>query len=105
MENVDLYDLADSVKEISEYKDNLSDYFDLMEIWYRDVLYIKATSDVNGLIFKDQVLDIKKQAVAHSYKGIENKSDREVNNRKFKNRENCINAGGNCYGRFKNITW
>ena len=71
MENVDLYDLADSVKEISEYKDNLSDYFDLMEIWYRDVLYIKATSDVNGLIFKDQVLDIKKQAVAHSYKGIE----------------------------------
>ena len=31
-----------------------------MMIWYRDVFYYKATGDVNGLIFKDEVYDIKK---------------------------------------------
>lgn len=30
-----------------------------MMIWFRDVLYMKATNDVNGLIFKDEVYDIK----------------------------------------------
>ena len=34
-------------------------------------LYMKATNDVNGLIFKDEVYDIKKQAAKHSYQGIE----------------------------------
>ncbi len=29
------------------------------------------TNDVNGLIFKDEVYDIKKQAAKHSYQGIE----------------------------------
>ena len=47
------------------------DYFDLIMVWYRDVLYMKATNDVNGLIFKDEVYDIKKQAAKHSYQGIE----------------------------------
>ena len=32
---------------------------------------MKATNDANGLIFKDEVYDIKKQAARHSYQGIE----------------------------------
>jgi DNA polymerase-3 subunit delta' len=40
-------------------------------IWYRDVLLFKATADVNTLIFKDEVYDIKKQADISSYSGIE----------------------------------
>ena len=43
-----------------------------MMIWYRDVLYMKATNDVNGLIFNDEVYDIKRQAAKHSYNGIDN---------------------------------
>jgi len=39
-------------------------------MWYRDVLYFKATGDVNGLIFKDEVYDIKRQAEKSSYNGI-----------------------------------
>jgi len=35
------------------------------------VLYMKATNDVNNLIFKDEVYDIKKQAAKRSYSGIE----------------------------------
>lgn len=40
-------------------------------VWYRDVLLFKATADINSLIFKDEVYDIKKQASKSSYSGIE----------------------------------
>ncbi len=71
IDDTDLYELAGMVKQISEYKLSVPDYLDLMRIWYRDVLYMKTTNDVNGLIFKDEVYDIKKQAARHSYRGLE----------------------------------
>jgi DNA polymerase-3 subunit delta' len=36
------------------------------------VLLFKATNDANGLIFKDEVSEIIKQAKKSSYQGIEN---------------------------------
>ena len=71
LDDIDVYELGAAVKQISDYKLQVQDYFDLMMIWYRDVLYMKATNDVNGLISKDEVYDIKKQAAKHSYQGIE----------------------------------
>lgn len=69
--DIDLYEMGAAVKQISDYKLSVNDYFDLMIIWFRDVLYMKATNDVNSLIFKDEVYDIKKQAAKRSYQGIE----------------------------------
>lgn len=71
LKDIDLYELGEAVKQIGEYKLAINDYFDLMMIWYRDVLLFKATGDVNGLIFKDEVYDIKRQAEKSSYNGIE----------------------------------
>ena len=71
LEDIDLYAMTGAVKQIAEYKLSVNDYFDLMMIWFRDVLYLKATNDVDGLIFKDEVYDIKKQAAKRSYQGIE----------------------------------
>ena len=71
LKDIDLYEMGEAVKQISEYKLAINDYFDLMMIWYRDVLLFKATGDVNGLIFKDEVYDIKRQAEKSSYNGIE----------------------------------
>ena len=71
LSDIDLYEMTAAVKQIAEYKLTVNDYFDLMMIWFRDVLYFKATGDVNGLIFKDEVYDIKKQAEKRSYQGIE----------------------------------
>ena len=59
------------MKQINEYKLEINDYFDIMMIWYRDVLLYKATADINHLIFKDEVYDIKKCASKSSYEGIE----------------------------------
>lgn len=69
--DIDVYEMSAAVKQINEFKLKVTDYFDLMMIWFRDVLYLKATNDVNGLIFKDEVYDIKKQAARRSYAGIE----------------------------------
>lgn len=71
LDDIDLYEMTEAVKQISEYKMEINDYFDLMMIWYRDVLLFKATKDVNGLIFKDEVYDIKRRAEKSSYGGIE----------------------------------
>ena len=68
---IDLYELSEAVKQISEFKLQINDYFDIMMIWYRDILVYKATMDVNSLIFKDEIYDIKKQASKSSYHGIE----------------------------------
>jgi len=71
IKDIELYEMIAAVKHIGEYKLDINDYFDIMMIWYRDVLLYKATADVNGLIFKDEVYEIKKQANTSSYHGIE----------------------------------
>ena len=49
----------------------VEDYLDLMSVWYRDLLLYKATSDVNHLIFTDEIQYIKRVAKKSSYEGIE----------------------------------
>lgn len=71
LSDMEVYEFGAAIKRISEYKLEINDYFDLMMIWFRDVLYMKATNDVDGLIFKDQVYDLKKQAALRSYQGIQ----------------------------------
>lgn len=71
LDEINVYEMSQAVRQIGEYKLKIEDYFDLMMIWFRDILYMKATNDVNGMIFKDEVYDIKKQAAKRSYNGIE----------------------------------
>ena len=71
VKDIELYEMIGAVKHISEYKLEINDFFDMMMIWYRDVLLYKATADVNGLVFKNEVYEIKKQANISSYHGIE----------------------------------
>ncbi len=70
--DTEIYELNHIIKEINEYKKSIEEYLDLMTFWYRDVLYVKATYDINNLIFKDEIYEIKKQAAKISYSGIEN---------------------------------
>lgn len=71
IKEIELYEMMEAIKQINEYKLEINDYFDIMTIWYRDVLIYKATSDANSLIFKDEIYNIKKQASKSSYEGIE----------------------------------
>ena len=59
------------VKNIANYKLTIDDYLDLMAMWYRDVLVFKSTNDVNPVIFKDELSQIKSQASHFSYEGLQ----------------------------------
>ncbi|OYP47096.1 hypothetical protein CG709_03450 [Lachnotalea glycerini] len=72
MNDMEMYEVIEYIKKIAENKLNIEDYLDLITMWFRDVLLFKATNDVNSLVFKDSISDIKKQANERSYNGIEN---------------------------------
>lgn len=63
--------VMDSVKRLTDYKVNIDDIFDLMIVWYRDVLLFKATNDTNDLIFKEEISSIMKRSAYSTYEGIE----------------------------------
>ena len=71
IKKMEQFDVLFLLKDIAEYKVSVNDFLDLIMVWYRDVLLFKATSDANGLIFKDELSDIRKQANESSYQGIE----------------------------------
>ena len=65
-------DLMEAVKRCMIYKMEISDYLDMIAIWYRDVLIYKATRSVDRVVFSDQMKYIRERAKKSSYEGIEN---------------------------------
>ena len=55
-----------------ENKLEIDDYFDIMMLWYHEVLMIKASNDVNSLILKDRYYELKRVAGEISFQGIQN---------------------------------
>lgn len=68
---MELSEIVNAVNHITVYKLEISDYLDLIMIWYRDVLMYKATKELDKVVFKDQIQYIKEQARRSSYEGIE----------------------------------
>lgn len=68
---MEIHEIVAAIKKINEYKLEVSDYFDIISIWYRDVLIYKATRNVDRVVFSDQLKFIKEQAKKSSYEGIE----------------------------------
>ena len=68
---MELNEIVAAVKNISVYKLEITDYLDIITIWYRDVLLYKATKEIDKVVFKDQLQSIKEQARKSSYEGIE----------------------------------
>ncbi|MCD8015971.1 MAG: DNA polymerase III subunit [Lachnospiraceae bacterium] len=63
--------IIDYVKEVQEYKVSIGDYLDLLALWYRDMVYYKATKDVEGVIFKDELRTIRETVQTCSYEGVD----------------------------------
>lgn len=71
MKDMEIYEIIENIKKIAENKMSIDDYLDMITIWYRDVLLFKATNDANGLVFKESISNIRRQADQSSYNGIE----------------------------------
>lgn len=68
---MELSEIIDAVNRVSAYKIEITDYLDIIMIWYRDVLLYKATKDTERVVLKDQISYMKEQAKRSSYEGIE----------------------------------
>lgn len=68
---MEVYEAAESIKEISQEKNNIEDYLDIFQFWFRDVLMFKATREIDHLVFKKEINYIKEQASERSYENLE----------------------------------
>ena len=75
IQNLDVDDLAKALSDIQQFKMSMDDYMDLMMMWFRDVLMLKVTGNIDKLLFKGEYSTMKKQAQVLSYKAIEEKID------------------------------
>lgn len=72
VDKMDVYDMIMAIRDLAGYKDNLYDILDLMEVWYHDVLMLKATNDANMIVYQDEYKYLNQKAIKSSYEGIEN---------------------------------
>lgn len=70
---LDVEDLTKAVSDIEQFKLSIDDYMDLMMMWYRDVLMLKVTGNIDKMLFKQEYSTMKKQAGMLSFAAIEEK--------------------------------
>lgn len=70
-QNMQLYELVDAVKEMTADKDNIQEYLNIFSMWFRDVLLFKATREVDSLVFRQEINEIRERAQRSSYEGLE----------------------------------
>ena len=70
--DMEVYEMVDALKNLSEQKHTIYEYLDLFLVWFRDVLLFKATKEMDSLVFKDEYNFIKERADKSSYEGLEN---------------------------------
>lgn len=68
---MELSEIVEAVKGVEEFRISIQDYLDILALWYRDMVYFKATRDVNGIVFKDQIQSIREAVNVCSYEGVE----------------------------------
>ncbi len=63
---------AEFIRKICTNKRDLTEYLDIFTLWFRDTLYLKATNEPDGLIFREEHRQIQKRGSVSSYEGIQN---------------------------------
>lgn len=65
-------EIIQAAKRLSEYKLEMQDLMDIMQMWYRDVLMFKISNSVNQLVFREEYQAMKQQSNKISYEGVDN---------------------------------
>lgn len=72
MSVAEVTDFLNGIGESPEKKAAIDDYFDLISLWYRDVLMYKATRDVNRIVFSEDINTIRQQASIRTFENLNN---------------------------------
>ena len=70
-DSMEVYEMADAIRNLTAEKNNINEYLDLFQFWFRDVLMFKATREIDKLVFKQEINFIKEQASERSYENLE----------------------------------
>ena len=65
------YEIGEIVKEMSENKKDIHSYLDMIELWFRDVLLYKATQDADSMVFRRELVEIRRESAESSYEGLD----------------------------------
>jgi len=68
--DMDAVSRIDTDKKIAADKQGIYVYLQIFRVWFRDVLYFKASSDPEGLVFRNEIKNIRKRAQTSSYEGL-----------------------------------
>ena len=68
MDNNDRIEMS---RRLAVDKKEIYDYLEIFTIWFRDVLYYKATKETESLLLKEELPAIKRRAEVSSYEGLQ----------------------------------
>lgn len=71
IQDMEMDEIILAVRKMGKYKLDITDYIDIMTMWFRDILMVKISNSPNKIIFRDEFSTMKKQASRVSYEGIE----------------------------------
>lgn len=71
------HEIISRARELKRWKDSIRDYLDIMLIWFRDILVLKAMDDPESLIFKREYPVLQTQSRLINYEDI-NRSIRDI---------------------------
>lgn len=74
LQNIAHWEISDmifNIKDVVKHKTQIMDYLDIMTMWFRDVLMLKVTKNIDKMIFRDMYSVMNKQTQVISYEGIE----------------------------------
>ncbi|MFA9466342.1 MAG: DNA polymerase III subunit delta' [Velocimicrobium sp.] len=72
IDDMEINEIIDAIKNLSQHKLEINDCIDFMQLWYRDVLMLKVTNDPNMLLFKEEYHFLSEQAKRRGYEEVEN---------------------------------
>lgn len=71
IENVSISQVISYARDNGEDKEFFNDMLWVCRCWYKDVLMLKATADLNEVLFKEEYKYLKKQSEYYSFEDIE----------------------------------
>ena len=61
IDQLQIYELADRLLTLKDYKNQVDEFLDLMLVWFRDILILKAGGEKKNIIFSREYLYLRRQ--------------------------------------------
>lgn len=71
IDEMTMAEVMENVKLFAGKKEAANEYLEMILLWYRDVLLYKATKNVNGLLFGDELEAVAAQAGKRSFENLQ----------------------------------